>query len=305
MLPSILTTFLFAASGVFGRRSAMMMGALPANFARLLIATAVLGAMTWTLFPATLKSGPVFNWFFFSGVIGFGMGDLALFLAFQRIGSRLTVLLTQCLAAPIAALAEFLWMGTTISLEEAGSAVLIFTGVALAIAPGARSLPHRSGSWTAGIVFGVVAAAGQGLGATVSRQAELVAAIANQPTHGIGAAFQRILGGVLVAGLAVLLAKAWRGRRDTAAITPRKPPRAVWKWIVANAFAGSILGVSCYQWALADFPSAIVLAIVATTPIVIMPLAWWMEGDAPGRRSAIGAVIAVSGACLLCLLQAG
>ena len=141
MLPSILATFLFAASGVFGRRSAMMMGALPANFARLFIATAVLGAMTWMLFPGTLQSGPVFNWFFFSGVIGFGMGDLALFLAFQRIGSRLTVLLTQCLAAPIAALAEYLWMGTTISLAEAGSAVLIFAGVALAIAPGARRLP--------------------------------------------------------------------------------------------------------------------------------------------------------------------
>ena len=116
----------------------MMMGALRANFARLLIATAVLGAMTWALLPGTVKGGPVLGWFFFSGLVGFGMGDLALFLAFQRIGSRLTVLLTQCLAAPIAALAEFAWMGTTISLGEAGSAVLIFGGVALAIAPGSR-----------------------------------------------------------------------------------------------------------------------------------------------------------------------
>jgi drug/metabolite transporter (DMT)-like permease len=62
-----------------------------------------------------------------------------------------------------------------------------------------------------------------------------------------------------------------------------------------NALSGAVLGVGCYQWALETTPSGIVLPIVATTPLVIIPFAYFIEHDKPGVRSLIGGMLAVIG----------
>ena len=59
------------------------------------------------------------------------------------------------------------------------------------------------------------------------------------------------------------------------------------------------LGVSCYQWALKTTPTGLVLAIVSTTPLVIMPFSTIMEGEKFTRRSICGGVLAVAGAIVL------
>ena len=107
MFASFLTTILFSLSVIFAARSARMIGGARANLARISIATCLLGIYALT-FGQGLR-GASLPWFFLSGVIGFGLGDLALFGALLRIGPRLSILLTQCLAAPIAALAEWAW----------------------------------------------------------------------------------------------------------------------------------------------------------------------------------------------------
>lgn len=75
------------------------------------------------------------------------------------------------------------------------------------------------------------------------------------------------------------------------------------KWIVFNALAGPTLGVSCYQWALKTTPSAVVLPIVALSPLVVMPFSRWLEQERPSKRSTLGAVIAVAGAVGLALVK--
>jgi drug/metabolite transporter (DMT)-like permease len=71
---------------------------------------------------------------------------------------------------------------------------------------------------------------------------------------------------------------------------------------VVNAVCGPVIGVSCYQWALATTPSGLVLPIVATTPLVIVPFSYLIEGERPSRRSLVGGAIAVSGAVALTLV---
>lgn len=75
---------------------------------------------------------------------------------------------------------------------------------------------------------------------------------------------------------------------------------ADWWWLVGAALAGPVIGVSLFQWSLATMErSALVLAIVATTPIVLIPMACWSEKDRPTVATVLGAVIAVSGVILL------
>jgi drug/metabolite transporter (DMT)-like permease len=47
----------------------------------------------------------------------------------------------------------------------------------------------------------------------------------------------------------------------------------------------------------------LVLPIVATTPLVIVPLSFWIEGERPTRRSLIGGVVAVAGAVALTVVR--
>jgi drug/metabolite transporter (DMT)-like permease len=303
MLPAFFATVLFSVSAVSGNRLARWLGGNLANFARLFLATLLLAL--WAHSFGSGLQGVALPVFFMSGCIGFGLGDLALYQALPRVGSRLTILLVQCLAAPFAALTEWIWLGTTLTPAELLSGAVILTGVGLAVAPREHlHLPTKT--LVCGVCFGVLAALGQGWGAVLSRKAYDTAALAGESIDGMTAAYQRILGGVLIAGLPML----WlllRGRtRDPMRVrSGNGVGPGIWRrssgWLLVNALSGAVLGVGCYQWALETTPSGIVLPIVATTPLVIIPFAYFIEHDKPGIRSLLGGMLAVIGVIALTL----
>lgn len=297
MFAAGLATFFFALSIIFANRSVRACGGRMANLGRLLVAAVLLGIFAHAFGTGfTSASTP---WLLVSGMIGMGVGDLAVFAALPMLGSRLTVLMVQCLAAPIAALAEWLWLGTSLSVAQVGWSSLILAGVALALMPSRRS-PPRVKVRPLGFLFGFIGALGQGLGAVVSRQGNFAALAAGEPAiNGITAAYHRILGGL---GLVILFFIVMALLKKPTSPATQPEPHG-WRWYVANALAGPVIGVSCYQWALAHTPSGIVLPIVAATPLVAIPFAYWMEGDHPSRRSIVGGLVAVAGCIALTLVR--
>lgn len=298
MVGAFLTTIFFSLSAIFANRSIRAVGAVPANVGRLLVAALTLGvyAHLW----GGGWGGAGFNWLLWSGVVGMGLGDLALFAALPLLGSRLTVLMTQCLAAPIAALAEYLWLGTVLTSVQLLWGGVILLGVMGALMP-SRSDPPKVKIRPLGFLWGLGSAAGQGLGAVLSRKASQVATTAGESIDGITGAYQRILGGLVITltFFAILaLIRRLRGSSTETGLAPRPPWRA-YLWIPANALSGAVIGVSCYQWALFTTPSGLVMPIVAATPLVIVPFSYWLEGERPSRRSLVGGAVAVTGAVAL------
>ena len=301
MFAAISTTLFFAFSAVTGQRVAMRLGGAWGNLMRLLLATILLGGLVLALSPDALR-WPSFQWFFISGLIGFGLGDVALFTAYERIGSRLTILLNLCLAPLFAMAMEWLWLGNGLGLRVILCSLLILTGVIMAIRPGARSKQKVGlrGRYGVGIVAAVIAGFGQGTGAVISRKAESVALELGVQGSGITAAFQRVLAGLLFSAVAVLLIrllgskKAWESWRSPL-------DRSIAPWLLGASICGPVIGVSLFQYALQSLESGVVLAVIALTPIVMMPLAMITEGDHPSRLSIFGAILAVSGVILLSL----
>ena len=134
MFAAFLATFLFSISVISGHRTAKIIGGVEANFWRLTCATLFLSV--WAFTGGAGVSGAGFPLFLLSGLIGIGIGDAGLFQALPRLGSRLSLLIIQCLTAPIAALIEWLWLGTTLGPTEIVGALVILAGVGVAIAPG-------------------------------------------------------------------------------------------------------------------------------------------------------------------------
>lgn len=294
MLPALLTTLLWSCSSICAARSARLVGGAAANLTRMLIAAALLGIWAHTYGRDGL-GGAALPWFLFSGVIGFGVGDVAMFGALQRIGPRLTMLLTHCLAAPLGAFTEWAWLGTSLGSGEILCAVVILGGVGIALAPDKGSdIPKRE-FWI-GVLCGVGSACGQGFGSVLSTKANQVAKLAGQHVDGATAAYERILAGLVVAFLFFVFL---RGR-------DKKPEPGVWKvawlWIIANALAGPCFGVAVYQWGISFVPLGVMMPVVATSPVLTQFLAWAVDGIRPTPRTIIGGVIAVGGVVALKVL---
>ncbi len=308
MLGAVLATILFSCSAVSGRQLVKWLPGTEVNFWRLTLATLLLGLWAHTMGGGV--GGGALAVFLISGAIGFGLGDIALFQTYPRLGTRLTVMMVNCLAAPFAALTEWLWLGNRLNAAEVTCGVLILAGVGIALAPGEN--PHlERRALTAGIAFGTLAALGQGLGAVLSRKAYAVAEAAGQPVDGITAAYQRVLGGLFITGLFLLFLrrKKFFGADEpvvpspTPALSPRERWRTAAPWLAFNALVGPTLGVSCYQWALLTKGTGVVLPIIAITPLTVIPFAIWMGEERPSRRALIGGAIAVAGAVALVLVS--
>ena len=298
MLAALLTTLLFATSAICGYRTARQIGGVEANFWRIALATIFL--TIWAnLFGTGFAGAP--EWFMLSGLFGIGLGDSAYFQALPRLGSRRTVLLTQCLTAPFAALIEWLWLGSKLNLPEIFCIAVILTGVAIALAPGDH-LKIEPRQLKIGVLACVFSAIGAAIGAVLIRKAFAVAhADGVYPDAGT-TGYQRVLGGILIPTIALLVFK-WRSAHTHGGLFQEKTMQVslekwkrIWPWVLANALAGQTFGVTCMQWALENTPTGVVTAIIAMTPIVMLPLARIFEGERISAREMAGGLVAVAGA---------
>ena len=117
---------------------------------------------------------------------------------------------------------------------------------------------------------------------------------------GLTVAVQRQLGGMVFTGLCLWALRAWLKKHPESPsarnlTNPNSDWRAGSRWLMLNALAGPAFGVTCYQWALLNNPTVVVLPIVAITPLVVIPFAILMKEEKPSWRALIGGVIAVAG----------
>ena len=306
MFAAFLSTILFSISVVCGHRTAKIIGGVEANFWRLTVATLFLGI--WAFVWGTGLGGESLPVFLISGLLGIGVGDAGLFQALPRLGPRLSLLLIQCLTAPIAAVTEFLWMHTALGMIQVLCIVVILAGVAVGLAPSEHlHIPRRQ--LVVGIIFALIGTAGNAVGAVISRRGYALVHENGQTLDGGTAAFQRIIGGLLVAGILLLIAKRQFVRLpenagaalDTS--STRAKWRRIWPWVLMNSLAGQTVGVSCLQWALETTPTGIVMSIVALTPLTVIPLTRVVEGEKVTPRAVIGGAIAVAGVVGLTLTK--
>jgi drug/metabolite transporter (DMT)-like permease len=183
-------------------------------------------------------------------------------------------------------------------------------GIILALLPrkGFLHIGNRK-HFALGVFFGLIAALGQGAGGVLSRMAYQAQSNAVMPANtldgillGASAGYQRLLGGLLVIGLVYFVSKTCFTRKSQLFHGRGNDSTAnKFSWLLLAALTGPVIGIIFFQWALFVTEAAIAQAIVALTPIVIIPFAYWIEGERPSPRSIFGGIIAVSGVILLML----
>jgi drug/metabolite transporter (DMT)-like permease len=287
---------LFAVSAVCGQSLSRQLGGVTANFFRITIACSSLGLITWFFFPGQIHASS-FPWFIVSGVLGFGLGDVALFLAYPLLGARTAVLVNLCVGTLVGAVADRLCLGTHLAPLEIAAATLTLTGVVLAM--------HREDEpfqWNAGLLLSLFSGTCGGLSLTLSRLAMGIAQEANQPISGPAQAFQRTVGGLFIGWIAF---GVLRYSAKDKPIFPKGVSRVkLPPLILASSTIGPVIGVSIMQIALQQVgSSAIISAISSTVPIMLLPISRFIDHKAPTRLAIIGSFLAVGGVATMAWLR--
>lgn len=280
-----------------GRR----VGSLTVNLVRLVMAVGLLAAWSAAArglpFP-TDASAHAWLWLSVSGLVGFTFGDLCLFRAFVVLGSRLSSLM-MALAPPLAALVGWLLLGEVLSPRDGVGMALTVGGVAWAIAERGRVAGDGSETGAAGRRL----AARQrwqgvalGLGGALGQAGGLVLSKLGMGDYDPFAATQiRVLAGT--AGYFALFTLLGWWRRLPTAIADRRAMR----FTAVGAFFGPFLGVSLSLVSVQRIQAGVAASLMATTPVLIIPVVVWLGRERVGRGGVLGALTAVAGVALLML----
>lgn len=304
MAPALLTTLLFALTAVCATQSALVFGPERANFGRLLMAVLLLGA--WSHWFGQGFGGGQWPLFFLAGMIGFGAGGWCLFQAFPRIGSTLALLVVECAAALVALLLGWVVLGAGVSVSQGLFTLLILAGLVYALAPFQLPGGTRANLLT-GVAFTALGALGQGISWVLTKAAFLNIQASGEELGHLTAAYQRLTGGFFLAGLIFVLLVVRSGKTKPTATRAAIPSfklgwRAGLPWMVANALAGPVLGVSCMMWAIRSVGNpGLVQAIVATATLFSVPLARLTEKRRFRPNYFLGSALALGGVAGLLL----
>lgn len=266
-------------------------GSLSLNLIRLTMA--LLPLCSWGLFTRGQlipldADAHTWTWLSASALVGFVIGDLCLFRAFVLIGPRLGVLIMA--SAPVwASLLGLVFLGETLGGRELAGMGLTLAGIGWAIVqrPANTAEGERTPATynTQGLLLALAGAVGQAGGLILSK-------------HGMGdydpfAATQiRVMIGVL-GFAAVVTGLGWWGK-----IGEALRDREAMQSTAIGAVFGPFLGVGCSLIAIQLAPTGIAATLMATTPIMMLPVAW-IRGERFGWAGVLGALIAFVGVVLL------
>jgi len=297
---ALFTSISWSISGFASSRISRAFGAGPANLLRLSLASIILLLLCLAGSYPLWTTGAI--WYIVAGLLHLTLGDIALFAAFRRLGPRLGVLMVGSLAPPTALLAEGCILGTTLTGSQllCGAAVLVL--VATAVAP--RERQHLSAhELCLGLLFGAVAAVGQGLGTTLQRVGNV------QMTDPISqpwtVTFLRVSAGALGVGIWMLFLHLNRKKpfkKPTELFPHQKIKGNPAFWLILSTLLGPLLGMYCLSAALESTPAALVQAVITTMPVFMIPVAWILDGNAPSLRSIFSGSAAVGLTALLMFL---
>jgi len=292
---AVAASFLWTVSSIFFTSAGKRIGWLCVNAYRTVIAIALLAVTQIILLGTVVPLANLGQWFWMglSGIVGLGIGDSGLFAAYLTIGPRRSLLL-MALAPIFAAVGAYLMLGETIPELAIVGIIITLIGVVMVILESEeRSGEQRISSRrrASGVMFGLVAAGGQGVGLVLAKKG--IDLIPGTTLNPVSATLMRLLlGALFIWVLALVLgripevltaARNRTGMRDTA----------------AASLVGPYLGITLSMVAVTLTETGVAQTLLSLMPVMIIPIVWLLYGQRTSWRGVIGAVVAVLGVAII------
>ncbi len=225
-----------------------------------------------------------------SGITGVFLGDTALFLTLNRMGPRRTAILFGT-NAPMAAILGWWWLDESLTWLSIVGISLTVAGVLLAVVFGKRkSQLHQweqvQGALWVGVLLGLAAALSQAVGSLLARPVMMAGvdpAAASAVRVGVGAL-----------GLSVLMLLPVRAFKQQGAYTGK-----VLSTVALTGLIGMAIGMTLLLYALRGGEVGLVSTLSSTSPVLQLPLLWWLTRECPAPVAWAGAALVITGTALI------
>ncbi len=276
------------------------------NVWRMGMALLLSALLMWLIFGSpypVYASEETWGWLLLSGVVGYFFGDWCLFNSYLVIGSRYGQLF-MTLAPMFTALTAWIMLGQTLSWSALLAMAVTLTGIAISVL--SRGGHHKLSFQlpTKGILLGIGAGLGQGVGLVLSKigldhyvcdvPPALLPSLENYLPFGSN--MIRCVAGLVCFSLWLFLRGEASGMRSST---------HDWRGLAAMmtaVFSGPFIGVGFSLMAVQYTAAGIASTLMALTPILILWPSRWLFGQPITFRSIVGAAISCVGVSLFFLL---
>ena len=304
---SLVVAVLWTATALFADQASRRIGAMSANFFRMILSAVLLAALLWIVLgrPYPLYAdGKTWLWMGLSALVGYVFGDYCLFNSYVVTGARFGQLF-MTLAPPFAALAGWALLGETLSWRSWTAMAVTLTGIAISILSRSRDghslslrLPLK------GVLLGIGAGLGQGVGLVLSKigmQHYEAALPADAPAAfswamPFASTMIRSLTGMV--GFFLLMAAGGMLPQLSAALRNRKGMTFTGLTTLFGPFLGVSLSLMAVQYARAGIAST----LMALTPVLILFPCALIYRQKITPKEILGVCISMTGVALFFLL---
>ena len=303
---SLIVAFCWTATALAADEASHRIGAMSVNVIRLLLGSVFLGLILWlttgTPYPA-YADGKAWLWLALSALVGYLFGDWCLFNSYLVIGARFGQLF-MTLAPVMAAISAWALLGETLSLRSILAMAVTLSGIAISILSRDKDHHIRSTLPLKGILLGIGAGTGQGVGLVLSKigMQHYSAAIPPDAPAMMETMmpFAATMIRALIGGFSFLLVMTLSRQSHMlrAALKEKKGMR----YTVLTTLFGPVLGVSLSLMAVRYANAGIASTLMALTPVlIILPYAL-IHKQRVRARELIGVAVSMTGVALFFLL---
>jgi drug/metabolite transporter (DMT)-like permease len=284
-IAGVLTAVCWTVTAMAFQVATRRVGSLVVNISRLLIAMVIYMAYSRMMRGMWLPvdaDATAWKWLSVSGLVGFVLGDYALFKSYSYMSAKISMLI-MTLAPPVAALFGFIILGEGFSLMNGLGMMLVISGIALVILRNNGENGKKKLNYPVkGLLYALGGAVGQGIGAVLSK-------LGMGGYDPFASSQIRVIAGIVGFGLVLLVLRKWKSVTIAA-----RDPKTV-KPMIIGAFFGPFLGVSLSMIAFQNTTVGVASTLMATVPVFILLPSVMFFGEKLHAREVIGAFIAVGG----------
>ena len=235
-------------------------------------------------------SAPLERWFYLgvSSISGFVISSFFILRSFQYIGTRLTLLIGS-LAPILSAILAWIFLDQALSANSVVGIVLVVAGIIWVVSEGGKGkTTERDDNYHKGLLFALMGALGQAIAFVFSSQG----VAGDFPP--ISASLMRTV--VAVVTVWVMLAVQGNLKHNLRLIQTESHSM---KFIFIASITGPVIGASFVLLALQFASVGVASTLINTTPIMIIPIGYFVFKERITVHAIVGTIVAIIGIAIL------
>lgn len=233
------------------------------------------------------------RWFYLtvSGVFGFVISSIFILRAFQYIGPRLTLLVAS-FAPILSAIIAWVFLGQELPSNAILGIALVLTGIVWVVTEGdndaKRKVETDNTDYRKGLIFAVGGALGQAIAIVFSSQG------VSGDFPAMSASLMRTF--VAVVTIWLFIMSQGNVRRNLKLIIAESYSM---RFIMIAAVSGPVIGASLVLLSLQFTTVGVSSTLTNTTPIILIPIGYFVFKEKITARAIVGTMIAIAGIAVL------